>query len=167
MSRITSYSGLPATLVAGNDLLPIVDVDDFTMAGTGTTKNVSVSALLAGSLSVVAATPVAGVALVNGTPTILTWSVPNDGQQHRCMVFASNHVTTAPQTGGAVSVSATLPDSFAVSYTLVPGGNSSTGFNFSQFTYPIIVKPGSTVTVQQGSAQTAGAETVWAEIWGS
>ena len=45
MSRITQYATLSSPAAA--DVLPIVDVDDTSMAATGTTKKIAVSALLA------------------------------------------------------------------------------------------------------------------------
>lgn len=49
MSKITAYESLSAPL--SNDLLPIVDVNDDTMAASGTTKNITVGNLLAGAES--------------------------------------------------------------------------------------------------------------------
>jgi hypothetical protein len=118
------------------------------------------------SMSLQAATPFAGVALVNGTPVILTWTAPNDGRLHRHLILASEDVLSA-MTGGYVSVSFTAPDGAVFTYTLFNGGVASTGFNGSLFTYPVIVRPGTNVTVNQSTALTAGSATLWAEIWGS
>jgi len=113
-----------------------------------------------------AATPVAGFAKQNGTPTIISWTVPNDGQLHRVMLFASADVTSA-ETGGQVSLNVVYPDGAAPPWTVF-SGNQGTGTDFSQHAnIAFIVGAGSTVTLTQTSALTGGATTVWAELWGS
>ena len=112
-----------------------------------------------------AATPVAGVALVNGTPTILTWSVPNDGQDHRFAHFGSASISSA-STGGQVVCSYTAPDSANTTHTVFPATQAQSVVTV-QNNFSVVVKAGSTVTVAQSTALTGGAETVWAEIWGS
>ena len=42
-----------------------------------------------------ASTPAAGFALINGTTTILSWTAPADGKNHRLSVFASAHISSA------------------------------------------------------------------------
>lgn len=49
MSKITAYASLAPPL--SDDVLPIVDVHDTTMAPSGTTKKIAVSDLLGGSLT--------------------------------------------------------------------------------------------------------------------
>jgi hypothetical protein len=46
-------------------------------------------------------------------------------------------------------------------------GNQGAGFNYAYSSAAFIIKAGSTVTIQQSVALTAGAATLWAEIWGS
>jgi hypothetical protein len=127
-------------------------------------------ALGAGALTLQAATPVAGFALVNGTPAILNWTAPADGQQHRFVVFATMNVTVT-QVGGAVEVSYCTPDQATTTDNVFPGlfaGGQGVGPNYDQvYSLSGIVKPGSTVSVAQGSALTSGAALMWAEIWGS
>lgn len=110
-----------------------------------------------------ATTALAGAALVNGTETITEWTAPDDGQAHRVMVMATIDVTQAT-TGGLITVTYTAPDGTAGTHTLFPAGQTAevTGGNLIN---PVIA-PGSTVTVAQASAMTAGAAVVWAEIWG-
>lgn len=118
-------------------------------------------------MGLLAATPLTGVALVNGTQTFLTWTAPSDGQLHRVIVASVIHVTSA-ETGGQIQQI----------YTPFPGGAPHNGVLFNaglgsdtagQVAAAIFspVAPGSTVTVSQTSALTAGAATLWAEIWGS
>lgn len=109
--------------------------------------------------------PLAGFALQNATPTIATWTAPNDGQNHRFAIIATQTVSSL-ETGGIVSVTFTAPDGTASTHTLYPGGsaagetNPSTGFTR-------VCKAGTAVSVVQSSALTVGAAVVWAEIWGS
>ena len=112
-----------------------------------------------------ASTPVAGVALVNGTPTILSWTPPNDGQLHRVLVYTTMTVQSA-MTGGNINLQFEAPDGTFAGPGLLTGGQSA-GYNYSGDAAPVIVKGGQTVMVIQGSALTAGAAILWAEIWGS
>lgn len=117
-------------------------------------------------LTVKAATPAAGFALQNGTPTILTWNVPNDGLVHRFELSAVQHVTSA-ETGGGVNATFTAPDGSAG--TIFPFG-AGTGIGVSApiggAQGPVEVQAGSVVSVVQGSALTVGAAVVFAAILG-
>lgn len=118
-----------------------------------------------GLLAVVAATPYpAGIALVNGTQTFLSWTAPNDGQQHRFTVVAGLHVTSI-ETGGQIKINFTLPDGTAGSGTPFAGGGAAGAFVANEIAVP--VQAGSAVTVTQSTALTAGAAVLFAEIWGS
>jgi hypothetical protein len=114
-------------------------------------------------LQQVASTGVAGFALQNATPTILTWTAPNDGQMHRVLVLGEVKVTGA-QTGGAVSLTFTYPDGSASPVASVNAGGSGAGYH-GLANNVFLVAPGTTVTLAQTSAQTAGAATLWAELW--
>jgi hypothetical protein len=115
-----------------------------------------------------AATPVAGFALVNGTPNIISWTAPNDGLLHRAMVFAAMCVTSGSITGGNVATGFTMPNGSAVSIGTFTGGQAFPGYVFSSFNPPpLMVQAGSVVTLAQNSALSAGTALVWAEIWGS
>jgi hypothetical protein len=117
------------------------------------------------ALGLQAATPVAGFALQNGTPSILTWTTPNDGKQHRFLVLASLDVTSA-ETGGQVTVTYNTPDGGAGSHTLF-SANTAGGVFTPVASFMIICEANTTVTIAQATALTVGAATVWAEIWGS
>lgn len=124
------------------------------------------SAFVPAALGLVAATPVAGFAKQNATPTILTWTAPNDGNQHRFIVFASQTVSTT-ETGGAISTSETAPGGGVQT----GAGNLFAGAKNAGTYHQIdgaIVEAGTTVTVSQTTALSLGGPTtVWAEIWGS
>lgn len=116
------------------------------------------------SLRLVASTGVGGFALQNGTPTILSWTAPNDGNLHRVICPAMLNVT-APETGGEIDINATLPNNAPLTATLIAGGQAAGIFTSGgpQF-WQVMVKPGTTVSVTQ-LALTAGAAVLWAEIW--
>lgn len=119
--------------------------------------------------SLVASTGASGFALQNGTPTILSWTAPNDGQLHRVMVFGQIHVTSA-ETGGQVSLQYFAPFSGSVAHTsqlFAAALGTDTNGQLLGFVPAITVGAGTTVSILQISALTAGAAVVWAEIWGS
>ncbi len=118
------------------------------------------------SLGLMAATPVAGFTLVNGTPNIISWTAPNDGQLHRATFFTTLHVTSG-ETGGAIGFTYTTPDGFAVASIQLIAGAQTNGAYTANPPRAVVCAPGSSVVVGQSSALTAGAAVVWAEIWGS
>ena len=121
----------------------------------------------AAPLGQVAATPVAGFALQNGTPTICSWVVPNDGRQHRVLVIVSNLVGAVAETGGAVGWTVTNPGGGTTTGTQLLAGGSAANSSHHAIDAGI-AEAGSTVSVVQNSALTAGGPvTCWAELWGS
>ncbi len=115
----------------------------------------------AAALQLVAATPAAGFALQNGTPTILTWVVPNDGALHTLNIVMTLHVTSL-ETGGQITVTTTDPSGTAANPVAFAGG-AAAGSTPQQ--YQRLLQAGSTVTLAQTSALTAGAASIWAQIW--
>jgi len=110
-----------------------------------------------------AATAVAGFALQNATPTVISWTAPNDGRQHRVTVIYTLHVTVA-ETGGAVVTNFTAPDAGVGQSTAFAGG-AGTGVFIPNGPQMAVVGAGTTVSVAQSSALTVGAALLWAEIW--
>lgn len=104
---------------------------------------------------VLARTPPAGYTLINGTGTILSCNVPNDGQVHPIMVNGVILITVA-ETGGALTVSFTL-DGGAQLLTIQPGGS---GVGQGTAGGSFMADPGTTFSVRQNSALTLGAA-VW------
>lgn len=104
----------------------------------------------------------AGTALVNGTPTFLTWTAPNDGNMHQFTVSSFLSVASL-ETGGAVLCNYTGPGNNATNFNVQPGAQAA-GINATSNTR--LCQPGSTVSVAQNVALTAGAATLWAQIWG-
>jgi hypothetical protein len=118
---------------------------------------------LAGITSLVASTGTGGYSLANGTGTILAWTAPSDGALHYVTVAAGLDVS-ASETGGAVTVSYPLPGgATAGAQPLLAGGASAGALTAASAG---IVASGGTVTVSQSSALTAGAATLWAQVWG-
>lgn len=131
--------------------------------GTGaTTAQAGLTAL--GALSKVAtdAGGTAGVAKINGTQTVCSWTVPNDGQRHRFFAIMTQDCTVA-ETGGAMQLAYTMPDGHGNTRVPFAGG---AGVGVSNQINGDVVQPGSNVTFSQTSALTAGTTVNWCEIWG-
>lgn len=84
---------------------------------------------------------------------------------HRFTIF-SNLDITVTETGGAVTYFYTPPVGAQQSHTLFAAGQG-VSIPLPTNLQPLTVAPGTTVTVQQTSALSAGAATLYAEIWGS
>lgn len=110
------------------------------------------------------ATVPAGFGLQNATPNILSWLAPADGQLHRVSV-AGTLFAAAPETGGNVNLLYTDPGGDANSTPVWAGGLNGANAPTAKM---VVVKAGTTVTLQQIVALSAGGpSTVWAELWGS
>lgn len=115
-------------------------------------------------LQLQATTGIGGFALQNATPTILSWTAPNDGNMHRFQIVGTLIVTSA-ETGGEVEILFTPPGGtqqakvFA-SPNVAPGTYNAT-------IQAGTIGPGTTVLLSQVTALTAGAASVTGEIWGS
>lgn len=109
-------------------------------------------------------TGIDGFTLQDATPVILSWTAPDDGQLHRAIVFGSIDIASTA-TGGSVNVSGQAPDGSQVSEVMFSSGLTA-GLHWPNFPYPVIVGAGTTVTLVQSGALTAGAAVLWAEIWG-
>lgn len=114
------------------------------------------------ALAILASTPVAGFTKVNGTPNILTWTAPSDGNMHRVILIVSEFVTAA-ETGGQLGLTYTQPNGQVSTTTFLnaqAAGARQTEVNAA-------VQAGSTVTFGQNTALTAGGPTlVWADMIG-
>jgi hypothetical protein len=115
------------------------------------------------ALQLVASTPETGFALQDATPAIVTWTAPNDGQQHYVMCMASEQVTSA-LTGGSVIGLITPPGGGSPAQPQALAAGQAAGNHVGNFA--CVVGPGTTVTIEQGSAVTGGAATVWIGLWG-
>ena len=114
------------------------------------------------SAPIVAETPATGVALIDGTQTILTATVPNDGKLHIFLASGIKDITTA-LTGGNITWTWHLPSGTTAT---VYNGQTAVGVTHTQigaFTSNVVT-PGSTITLTQTTAMTAGAAKVYAKI---
>lgn len=102
-------------------------------------------------------------ALQDATPTIATWTAPNDGKPHRFEAYTSLNVATT-LVGGEIDINFTIPNGTATSQAIY-NANQTAGQPWPNDTVSRIIEPGSTVTITQ-TAITSGAGTLWAEIWG-
>ena len=130
-------------------------------AGTGTTITTVTGKAKVGvpTAPITAETSATGVALIDGTQTILTATVPNDGKVHNLLFNVYKDVTTA-LTGGQLTIThsqpATLSASTKTTATTVAVHQIANGV--------MLVLPGTTVTLSQSTAMTAGAAKVYAKI---
>lgn len=106
------------------------------------------------------ATPAAGFTLQNGTPTILTWTAPNDGKLHPFNVYFRCIVSVA-ETGGHVG--------FTFGSTgngiNLNSGTEGVGDHENESGSAFLAFANETITVSQLSALTAGAAIVYCQIW--
>jgi hypothetical protein len=116
------------------------------------------------SWQLLASTGPLGFALQNATPTILTWQAPNDGNLHRVFFIGSVDVTLA-ETGGAVSGNVTPPAGGSAAQPQILAAGQAAGNHVGSAA--AIVGSGTTVTVTQTSALSAGTAVAWVEVWGS
>jgi hypothetical protein len=120
-----------------------------------------------------ATTGLAGFAMVNGTPVILSWTAPNDGNLHRFIIYARLIITVAT-TGGQVFAlvqNVSLPGAQNNAGAALFGATGGAGDYFlgknNQSDFKGILGPGESIQVVQTTALTGGAGVVYAEIWGS
>ena len=120
---------------------------------------------IAGGLTRVATTGPNGFALQNGTPTILSWTAPNDGALHDVLIMATEEITVA-LTGGIVAAGWNTTNYFTrvfdnTAVDVYPGPFNSLGRAPICFS----VLPGGQALLFQYSAVTAGAATIYADMW--
>lgn len=109
------------------------------------------------NFQVVATTDPGGTALVNGTPTLLTWTAPNDGHFHMVLVSASELVTVTT-TGGIITALVagnTLP--------LIGGSLGAGAIPYASNGAVCLLPSGGTINIVQ-TALTGGAAVVTATI---
>lgn len=113
------------------------------------------------SLAPIARTVTGGFALQNGTPGILTFTTPNDGQMHAYDVAAVLNVTTL-EVGGAVTLQ-WHAGGLSYTQTMFASALAVGTYTFSQ---NIVCDPNTVVQVQQTAALTSGAASTLAAISG-
>lgn len=107
----------------------------------------------------VISTGAAGLAKQNATPTFFTYNVPNDGNLHDIMGFGQLAIASS-ETGGNVQ----FYRNGTALLNMFNGGQGGPGnVGMSPITYT--AQPGETITIQQTSALTVGASTMYFEFW--
>jgi len=128
-TKITALTALTAADPA-NDVIPIVDVSDTTMAASGTTKKISVNNILGASgTATLASAAITGAATVGTTLGVTGVST-----------LASATITGLATVGTTFAVGTVTPDVFGRFYTRSIGFNSSgtTGLQINGTTYGTI-----------------------------
>jgi hypothetical protein len=113
---------------------------------------------------ITAETSSTGVALINGTQTILTVTAPNDGTVHVILAAVSLKDVTATLTGGEIEFKWT--DSVGINRGLSIAGTAVGKYSQSVVAIEtaVTLEPGTTVTLTQTTAMTAGAAKVYGKI---
>lgn len=108
---------------------------------------------------VVQALNVNNFAKQNATPTILATTpiAPADSNNHLVLITTTTDITTS-ETGGAVTATITQPNGHAQTVTLAAG--TIAGPAISSTIFGLVVPGGSTISILQSSALTAGSSTV-------
>jgi hypothetical protein len=117
------------------------------------------------ALEVQSSTGIDGFTLQDATPTILSWTVPNDGNMHNCMLFGEV-VVSSDTTGGAISINYLDPAGGSRTFTAFAGSYASTGAKSQSAGVQLSVAPNQTVTVTESTAQSAGAAIFYGTLWG-
>lgn len=158
-----AFGQIPVIDSTAGDIQPVG-----TAAAAGSKGQVADASHVHKGFAKLATTGTAGFALTNGTPTIISWTAPNDGAMHMFVCISTVHVTSA-ETGGTIQVIYQSPISGVTNhFTQAFAGGLGTDTNGQTGTTVFaLVQPGTTVTVQQTAALTAGAATVYAELWGN
>lgn len=112
----------------------------------------------------VASTGPNGYTLANTTPTIMSWTAPNDGALHSIELHY-NKVVSSAETGGAVAVTFTTGGRTSTNVIQLSAGGQAAG-NYAAASNPsICIDPGTTFSVNQTSGLSAGASKVFCEFW--
>lgn len=107
----------------------------------------------------------AGFAMIDGTPTFLSYTFPNDGNLHWAFVAAYLHASS-DMTGGEIGNGFTDPQGNSVQDNVFVPGSQPSGFSQWQ-TNMVPVLGGTAVTIYQATALTVGNAQAWGAIWGS
>lgn len=157
---MTTYLAFP---FPGNNLAGVV-VSGTPSTGQTLTATSPTTADWQTSLGLQATTGVDGFALQDATPTILSWTAPDDGNLHRVLFVTSLYVSSA-STGGQVNCYGGLPQG-GNAYNEIAAATHAAGAEFGNACW-LIVGPGQPAVIYQASALTAGDAILYAEIWGS
>lgn len=138
-------------------------------AGGGQSAAQVTTAIAAATLIAQAKTALAGVALTAGTPTLLSWAVPNDGNLH-FFTIGGSVITTVATTGGAIQATFTtggVAKTLAL-FTATKAVGVDYGGDGAAILLPaaITCDPGTTVSIVQSTGLTGGAAAFIGAIFG-
>ena len=151
----------PWVPTVGNSPVPL------SLASGGTGLAAASGAAAAAALTAMpiqAETALAGYTLVNGTGTVVSWTAPNDGALHRFLILGTLAVSVAT-TGGSISEVWTTPNGTA-SGTGIALFTATKAVGVFQASVNGHAQAGTTVTIQQQTAMTAGTAVMWVTIFG-
>jgi hypothetical protein len=120
-------------------------------------------------MTLLATTTATGVALTSGTPTLLTWTAPNDGNMHR-VLLVGELVVSSTETGGKVTVSFTDPAGGAHNGLQIYASALGAGaFGLPGTSSPVLtlIQANTAFTVAQAVGLSGGAAIFYGELWGS
>lgn len=127
-----------------------------TVSAAGVTGNAADAGHAHLGYAQVATTGQAGVALINGTQTFLSWTAPADGNMHVAAIYGVMAIGNVTETGGAIGVGATFPNgATGAAATQLFAANQTANTTPSNNVLRLI-QSGSTITVAQTSALSAG-----------
>lgn len=177
LAKASNLSDLASASTAYNNISPMTtkgDMEYESSAGTAARLPVGSAGQVLGvsggvpawgaGMTLLGTAGLAGFTLVNGTPTIISWTAPNDGLLHRVTLFTILHVTST-ETGGMIDAAYTTPDGAANAGQIYTGAQATGAHSAAAFTF--IIGANTTFSLTQASALTGGAAVLWAEIWGS
>jgi hypothetical protein len=148
----------PAALPGGTNAVYQKSAGTWSYAGTMEVSNNA-------AVNLLATTGVGGFALQDATPTILTWTAPNDGNMHRVQLWGELQVGTTAA-GGQISLSYTTPGGSSEEVQIIAGSQAA-GVSYLAGNSRVTVAPSTTVSLVQATALTSGAATIYMEMWGS
>jgi len=157
-ARTSLGLGTAATLAASAVAQTANNLSDLASAATART-NLGVPAA---SATPIVQSQANNVAMINGTQTICSWTTPGDGNGHQFVIGYIGHVSSN-LTGGQVQVVFTDAAGNAATGTLQAANQASGDVGNSLIR---VAAANTTVSVQQNTAATGGAATMWAQIWG-
>lgn len=134
-------------------------------AGTGTTITTVTGKAKVGvpTAPITAETSATGVALINGTQTILSVTAPNDGKVHTLLAATFIKDISTALTGGTIILKWTTAANQTATHTTTITSVGITAYSALTIE-SITVRADTTITLSQTTAVTAGAAKVYAKI---
>ena len=149
----------PQVPTVGNAATPLA----VTLGGTGAATAAAAATAL-GFMTKLADAGTAGLALINGTQNLCTYTTANDGNLHPVLCVATLLVSSL-ETGGATGITFTDPSNAVNTNFPILAGAQAAGPHLWGFT-TFLAHANTAVSLVQTSALTAGAAVFYGQIWG-